>query len=203
METIIYMNDAEKNIKHEMRRLEKKYESFDALRKKIINLKCEAPERQDDFMIWRYLRAATRSAEPERVEGASTETRPAQASPDPEVQDNFEGVTEEPPTEDQDGAQDQQDEESMIISFSEWLRFETFDIYLTLTPKRMELLDYINTKEPISVKELALGLERDYKNIYDDVLALSKYNLVDLQKVGRNKTPITRVDYIQVIPKKY
>lgn len=198
METIIYMNDAEKNVKFEMRRLEKQYESFEALRKKIINLKCDAPERQDDFMIWRYLRAAIRSTEPEHTDDVSIETQPSQSPPDPESQDNIEGVTEE-----QEVVNDQQDEESMISSFSEWLRFETFDIYLTLTPRRMELLDYINTKEPVSVKELALGLERDYKNVYDDVLALSKYNLVDLQKVGRNKTPATRVDYIQVIPKKY
>ncbi len=200
METIIHMNDAEKNIEFEKRRLSKKYDSFGALRKKIINLKCDAPVNQDDFMIWRALRAETRGSDQAHV---GDDRATSQVSGHSQENEGSEGVTEAQASELDENTVSKLDEETKIISFIEWLSFETFDIYLALTPKRMEMLDYINTKEPASVKELALGLGRDYKNVYDDVLALSKYNLIDLLKIGRNKTPVTRVDYMQVIPKKY
>lgn len=192
------MNSTDKNLDFELGRLKKKYETFESLRDKVISLKCEDPEKLDDFIIWKYLK----SSDPDKLnENAKTVEN---GDTNSQNNSNYENASHESIADDpESGVIDKEVEQVNIISFSEYLSFETFDIYLAVTPKRMEVLDYININEPKSVKDLAIGLGRDYKNVYDDVLGLSKYNLVNLIKIGRNKTPVTRVDYIQVIPKKY
>ena len=192
------MNSTDKNLNFELDRLKKKYKTFESLRDKVISLKCEDPEKLDDFIIWKYLKSSDPDKLNENVKTVEKGDTNSQNSANDENA-GHESIADDPESE----VMDKEVEKVNIVSFSEYLSFETFDIYLAVTPKRMEVLDYININEPKSVKDLAIGLGRDYKNVYDDVLGLSKYNLVDLIKVGRNKTPVTRVDYIQVIPKKY
>jgi len=85
------------------------------------------------------------------------------------------------------------------LIFKEEIINFTSDFYQVLTPRRMELLNYINTHNIKSVKELALELKRDYKNVYDDVLALEKYQLLELIREGKNKRPVSRVTGIEII----
>jgi len=198
METIIFMKSTDKNLDFELNRLKKKYDNFETLRDKVVNLKCEDPEKLDDFMIWKYLKSS--GLDQSDKKGKTDE----KGAPNNQNLSTHENGSEEPGTEDLENSEVEKETELVnIISFSEYLSFETFDLYQAITPKRMEILDHINVNEPKSVKDLAIGLERDYKNVYDDVLGLSKYDLVNLVKKGRNKTPVTRVDYIQVIPRKY
>jgi predicted transcriptional regulator len=198
METIIFMNNIDKNIDFELRRLTRKYNSFEALRDKAVSVKCEDPERQDDFMVWKYLKSAGHDLLDEKVkkirkrDNNSLKEPIGEKSGDESIMDAT-----------IDESNDIKVEVSKISIFSEFLIFETFDIYQAISPKRMEIMDYININEPNSVKELATGLGRDYKNVYDDVLALSKFGLVNLIKIGRNKTPVTRVDHVQAVPRKY
>ena len=51
-----------------------------------------------------------------------------------------------------------------------FLDFET--MLTTLSPKRLELLRYARRSGPLSIKAIAEGLGRDYKNVHSDVQAL-------------------------------
>jgi predicted transcriptional regulator len=191
------MKSTDKNIQFELRRLVSKYDNYEALRDRVMNLKCEDPESQDDFIVWKYLKTAgfDHLDENEKKDEKGLPNNPKISVYKNESNESVAGEL-EPDT-------SAETEDINFAFFSEFLTFETFDMYMAITPKRMEILDHININEPKSVKDLAFGLGRDYKNVYDDVLGLSKFGLINFIKIGRNKTPITRVDYIQVIPRKY
>jgi hypothetical protein len=72
------------------------------------------------------------------------------------------------------------------------------EIFLYLTPRRMELLEYLNENPLNSIKDLAEILERDYKNVYDDVSALNKFDLIEFIKEGKNRRPVTKVSKISI-----
>ena len=84
------------------------------------------------------------------------------------------------------------------VNFKEEIIYHTAEFYSVLTPRRMELLQYIGEKNPRSVKDLAAELNRDYKNVYDDLLALQRFNLIDFIREGKNKRPVTKLTAIEV-----
>ena len=72
------------------------------------------------------------------------------------------------------------------------------DIFDTLSPKRMELLEYIIQNDVQSIRTLASALRRNYKNVYDDLKALSKYGLIDLTAQGRSLKPSAAATKIEI-----
>ena len=56
----------------------------------------------------------------------------------------------------------------------------------------------IRERPGMSIKELALHLDRDYKNVYDDVQALVKFELLVLQKRGKARVPVFPSDTIEI-----
>jgi hypothetical protein len=72
------------------------------------------------------------------------------------------------------------------------------DVFSYLTPRRMELLEYLSANPLNSIKDLAEVLERDYKNVYDDVSALNKFELIEFIKEGKNRCPVTKVSKISI-----
>ena len=84
------------------------------------------------------------------------------------------------------------------FNFKEEIIYHTTDFYSVLTPRRMELLQYISDKNPSSVKDLAAELNRDYKNVYDDLIALNRFNLIEFVREGKNKRPVTKLTAIEV-----
>lgn len=68
-----------------------------------------------------------------------------------------------------------------------------------LTPKRLELLHQIKENSPSSLYELAKQLNRDLKNVTQDLEYLERLDLVKLKKTlqGRGKTtPLVGYDKI-------
>ncbi len=66
-----------------------------------------------------------------------------------------------------------------------------------LTPKRVELLDYLASIRVESINELAHKVKRDVKNVYEDLRILRKLGLVVLRRRGkRNVVPETLVEEI-------
>lgn len=60
------------------------------------------------------------------------------------------------------------------------LTFSSFDqLHSALTDKRMALLDYVATHEGLSIRQLAVGLNRDYKNVYGDVKKFLSIGLLE------------------------
>jgi len=76
--------------------------------------------------------------------------------------------------------------------------FDTAEVFRALTPRRVELLEYLHGNAVASIKDLAARLRRDYKNTYDDLIALSAWGLVALEREGKNQRPVARVTSLRV-----
>ncbi|MDO9536835.1 MAG: hypothetical protein Q7J68_00765 [Thermoplasmata archaeon] len=72
------------------------------------------------------------------------------------------------------------------------------EIFDALSPRRVELLEYLMNNNPKSIRTLATALHRDYKNVYDDLNALSKYELIDLIPQGRALKPAAAAARIEI-----
>ncbi len=63
------------------------------------------------------------------------------------------------------------------------LHFASYrQLHATLTEKRMGLLEYTALHEGLSIRQLACELERDYRNVYDDVQRLVQLGLIEIQQ---------------------
>jgi predicted transcriptional regulator len=58
-----------------------------------------------------------------------------------------------------------------------------------LTEKRLEILEYLKQNEVESVRELSRELDRDIKNVSDDLGVLWENALIDYEGDGRKKKP--------------
>jgi predicted transcriptional regulator len=75
--------------------------------------------------------------------------------------------------------------------------FEGSEKVGNITPARMDLLEAIRRTRPHSVRELAMSVKRNYKNVYDDIQALCDVGLVELVVKGRKSRPICTADEIK------
>ncbi len=87
------------------------------------------------------------------------------------------------------------------LTCREEIFFYTSEFFQVLTPRRIELLEYISSHNPGSLKILAEEIGRDYKNVYDDAKALQEFKLLELVREGKNKRPISRITAFEVMIK--
>lgn len=73
------------------------------------------------------------------------------------------------------------------------------DVFEVLSPRRAELLEFLMDNDVASIKKLADKLGRNYKNVYDDLQSLAKYDLVELRGAGRSLKPFSVVTKLEVI----
>ncbi|MCD6461660.1 MAG: helix-turn-helix domain-containing protein [Thermoplasmata archaeon] len=76
--------------------------------------------------------------------------------------------------------------------------FHGAECFEKMTPRRMELLDYLSGHTPSSITELARTLKRDYKNVYDDLRALRDIGLVDLRRERNRLVPTASATDIHI-----
>ncbi len=76
-----------------------------------------------------------------------------------------------------------------------WKNAEMMD---QLTTRRLELLEHIHRTGGESVMALTIALKRNYKNVYDDLLALEKTGLICFRTSGRKKISIARTSEILI-----
>ncbi len=81
---------------------------------------------------------------------------------------------------------------------SEEVFIEDRKVLNALTAKRFELLEFINSHPPMSIKEIATKTGRDYKNVYDDVSTLSRYLVLNVVKNGKEIVPVGVVSSMEV-----
>ena len=75
---------------------------------------------------------------------------------------------------------------SASSSESKYLIFDNYrEFYRIFSPERIEILFFIRYKEGISIAELARGLNRNYKNVYNDAKILEKAGVVKLERKNR------------------
>jgi len=84
------------------------------------------------------------------------------------------------------------------LEFSQVIAYPDFELTNFITPKRMELMKVIRERPGKSIKELAQYLNRDYKNVYDDIQALVRSELLELQKRGKARVPVFPSDTIEI-----
>lgn len=65
-----------------------------------------------------------------------------------------------------------------------------------LTPKRIEIIDFLTKNDIDSINDLAKRIDRDYKNVYDDIKALVDNGYIDLKKEGKSRKPTVKSDKI-------
>ncbi len=87
------------------------------------------------------------------------------------------------------------------VKKEEGIYFESVDaMRAALTNKRLLILKTIKEKEPGSVYELAKLLNRDQKNISQDIKLLAEVGLVTLEKIEKEKKRIVpHVDYSKIL----
>jgi predicted transcriptional regulator len=88
---------------------------------------------------------------------------------------------------------------------------EDFDYYMdadlsltpkefeSLTPKRLQLLDYLADEHASSINELANHVGRDVKNVYSDLQILEHLGFLRLVKEGRNLVPELLVQEVTIL----
>jgi predicted transcriptional regulator len=65
-----------------------------------------------------------------------------------------------------------------------------------LTQKRVEMIKTIMAQEPNSIRELSRILDRNVKNVFEDLALLQKNQIVRLEGIGRTRKPIVVIKRI-------
>jgi len=89
-------------------------------------------------------------------------------------------------------------ETTFELEYKETITYPGFEMSKFLTPKRLEIVDEIKKHPGKSIKELAENLDRDYKNVYDDIRALAQFDLVQLMKSGKSRIAWLPADTIEI-----
>ncbi len=71
--------------------------------------------------------------------------------------------------------------------------------YMLLTPRRLELLDFLGAEPVSSINDLAEKLGRDVKNVYTDLKILEKLGFISLRREGRSLVPEQIVFEINIL----
>ncbi|KAB2694594.1 hypothetical protein F9K79_19895 [Ochrobactrum sp. Kaboul] len=63
------------------------------------------------------------------------------------------------------------------------------DLHRTLTPKRIAIVDAMAGKGPLSMREIARLVGRDFKGVHTDITALVNIGLIDRDESGKVVLP--------------
>ena len=79
------------------------------------------------------------------------------------------------------------------------LSFETTDqLAQVFTPRAIDLLQVIAQKEPASIREAARLVDRDIKQVSENLDRLEAYSVVEFVDNGRAKQPVVEYDEIDI-----
>ena len=81
-----------------------------------------------------------------------------------------------------------------MISFPD---FETLG--KVITGARLELLHVIRSGKPKSIQELARMVERDFKNVHQDVALLAEFGLIDLKETGPRRSVAPTAKFSEIV----
>ena len=71
-------------------------------------------------------------------------------------------------------------------------------LFETFTPQTMGLLDAIAEHEPESIRETARLVDRDVKNVHEELTKLARLGLVRFEQQGQAKRPKFRYDEVLI-----
>lgn len=72
------------------------------------------------------------------------------------------------------------------------------DLMGTLTPSVLELIEAIRREAPGSINEAARVVERDVKNVHEELTRLDRVGIVYFEEEGRRKRPVVWFDELVI-----
>lgn len=67
-----------------------------------------------------------------------------------------------------------------------------------LTPRRLELIEALMDATPDSISALATALDRNYREVYEDLHLLEEAGIVHFNAKGRSKQPVVPYERIRI-----
>ena len=79
------------------------------------------------------------------------------------------------------------------------LSFTSYDDLMeTLTPRVLDLIEAIRREEPSSINHTARVVDRDVKNVYEELNRLAQLGIIFFEKDGQNKRPVVWFDELTI-----
>nr|WP_229663689.1 hypothetical protein [Halobellus salinus] len=79
------------------------------------------------------------------------------------------------------------------------LSFTSYDDLLgTLTPRVLDLIEAIRREEPASINETARVVDRDVKNVHEELSQLAQLGIIFFEEDGQRKRPVVWFDELVI-----
>jgi predicted transcriptional regulator len=79
------------------------------------------------------------------------------------------------------------------------LSFTSYDDLMeTLTPRVLDLIKAIRREEPASINETARVVDRDVKNVHEELSRLARLGIIFFEKDGQSKRPVVWFDELVI-----
>jgi len=79
------------------------------------------------------------------------------------------------------------------------LDYDNMELFRVFTEKRVEMVRSIMDMHIESIRALAEVLDRDIKNVWDDLHALKKVGVIEFRIHGRRKIPVVKKKRIVIV----
>jgi predicted transcriptional regulator len=90
-------------------------------------------------------------------------------------------------------------ERGETVDSSPTLSFESYDELMgTLTPRVLDLIEAIRRDEPESINEAARVVDRDVKNVHEELSRLAQLGIIYYEEDGRSKRPVVWFDELVI-----
>jgi predicted transcriptional regulator len=79
------------------------------------------------------------------------------------------------------------------------LAFASYDdLMATLTPHVLDLIEAIRRGEPASINETARAVDRDVKNVHEELSRLARLGIIFFEEDGQSKRPVVWFDQLVI-----
>jgi predicted transcriptional regulator len=79
------------------------------------------------------------------------------------------------------------------------LSFASYDdLMATLTPRVLDLIEAIRREEPASINETARVVDRDVKNVHEELGRLARLGVIFFEEEGQRKRPVVWFDELVI-----
>lgn len=90
-------------------------------------------------------------------------------------------------------------EESDSLGSPPTISFTSYDELMgTFTPRRLELIEAIRGEDPASINETARVVDRDVKNVHEELSRLAQLGIIYYVNEGQRKRPIVWFDELLI-----
>ena len=90
-------------------------------------------------------------------------------------------------------------EANTAVDATPTLSFTSYDDLMeTLTPRVLDLIEAIRREEPASINAAARVVDRDVKNVYEELNRLAQLGIIFFEEEGQSKRPVVWFDELVI-----